>query len=153
MTGTLLFLMILHVTIFHVDEYYFHRRRTLCRKEVLSMFLDGVLFLPPLVIASFAPVTETWISIYTVLAILSCISVIKNEWFFLHDVSKKERVVHAALYVLHPILLYTFFISWVGQYLHNNFNFYLVQIFYMGFGVKTLTHQLIYWNYLRPDCK
>ena len=153
MTGTLLFLMILQVVIFHVDEYYFHRKRTLSRKEAVGMFIDGALYLPPIVIASFAPFSDFWKTVYIVFSILSCLSIIKNEMFYEHDVTKKERLVHSILYVLHPILLYTFYFSWKGNFFAHNLNFWMVQILYMGFGFKTLTHQLIYWNYLRPDCK
>lgn len=153
MTGTLLSLMILHVVVFHIDEYYFHRKRTLCRKEALAMFVDGALYLPPLIIASFAPVTEFWQKIYLLFAILSCLSIVKNEWFYADDIGRKERLTHSILYILHPVLLYTFYVSWIGNFFAHNLNFWMVQIMYVGFGVKTLTHQLIYWNYLRPDCK
>ena len=153
MSGTLLFLIILHVIIFHIDEYYFHRKRALCRKEVLGMFLDGALYLPPLVIASFAPYNDTWNVVFISFAVLSCISISKNEWFYKDDLSLKERWVHSVLYILHPILLYGFYHSWINNYFVHNLNFWMVQIMYLGFGVKTLTHQLIYWNYLRDDCQ
>ncbi|MCB0392744.1 MAG: hypothetical protein KDD58_15750 [Bdellovibrionales bacterium] len=152
MSNSLLFLIILHVIIFHIDEYYFHRKRVLCRKEVLGMFLDGALYLPPLIIASFTSHSPFWKTTFITFSILSCISISKNEWFYNSDLTRPERWVHSLLYILHPILLYSFYQSWVDNYFVQNLNFWMVQIIYLGFGVKTLTHQLIYWNYLRTDC-
>ena len=145
--------MVLHIIVFHVDEFYFHRKRKLCRNEVLGIFADGGFYLIPLIVAIFAPVTELWKTIYIIMATLSIISVIKNEWFYGEDITREERLVHAALYVLHPVLLFTFYHSWTENYFVHNLNFWIVQIVYLGFGTKTLIHQIIYWNYLRTDCQ
>ncbi|MCB0357568.1 MAG: hypothetical protein KDD40_11200 [Bdellovibrionales bacterium] len=152
MTTTLLFLISLQVVLFHIDEYYFHRKRTLCRKEVVSMFIDGALYLPPLVIACFAPFNDFWSWVFIVFSVLSCLSITKNEWFYNYDLNRPERIVHSFLYILHPILLYGFYYSWQQNYFAHNLNFWIIQIVYVGFGVRTLAHQLIYWNYLRTDC-
>lgn len=152
MTLTLLFLMILHVALLNVDEYYFHRKRQLCRLEVYSLLIDGALYLIPLGIAIFAPISDSWKLLYIAFATLSCLSVAKNEWFY-HHIEKKERTLHALLYLLHPILLYSFYLSWVENYFVHNLNFWIIQICYLGFGFKTLSYQIIYWNYVRTDCE
>ena len=78
------------------------------------------------------------------------ISVIKNQYFY-RDLDVKERVVHACLYVLHPIILFSFYESWQSNYFVNNMNFWLVQVLYVGVGFQTVCDLLIYWNYIHDQ--
>jgi hypothetical protein len=151
MTVTLLILIFLHIVLFHLDEYYFHRKRPLTRKEVISMFVDGLLFLPPLMLAIFTTFSEELKILYIVLASLSCLSIVKNECFMHSGICRKERLLHSLLYVLHPILLFSFYLSWERNYFVHNINFWIVQVVYLGAGLRTLAHQLIYWNYIREN--
>ncbi len=140
-------LMILHVCLISIDEHYFNKKRFHSKYEIWSILTDGVLFLIPILFATFVPFDEKWIILYKVLAGLSMISIIKNEFFY-KGLDKWERLTHACLYVLHPIILFNFYESWQNNYFQNNTNFWMFQLLYVGLGIKTLTYQIIYWNYI-----
>ncbi|MCB0413398.1 MAG: hypothetical protein KDD50_03635, partial [Bdellovibrionales bacterium] len=112
--------LILQLILFHLDEYYFHRKRGLSRPEIVSALMDGFFYLLPLAIAIFCSFTIFWQWIYIFLAILSCLSVVKNEWFYPVVMDRNEKLVHAGLYLLHPILLYTFYLSWDQDFFNNS---------------------------------
>ena len=142
--------MIIQMSLFHIDEYYFHRRRKVTRQEIISALVDGLFYVIPLCLATFAPVTIVWQITFIVFAVMSCISIAKNEFFY-PKLDRSERLVHSFLYLLHPVILYTFFISWQGDYFNANPNFWMFQLLYLGLGLRTLAHQLIYWNYIYTD--
>ncbi len=145
-----IFLMILHVLLINVDEHYFNRKRPHSKLEIWSIITDGLFFLIPISIATFIKFDPKWIFLYKALAALSMISIIKNEYFY-KGLDRWERLTHACLYVLHPIILFNFYESWQNNYFQNNSNFWMIQLLYVGLGVKTLTYQLIYWNYIHED--
>lgn len=142
--------MVVQIVLFHIDEYYFHRKRRVSRSETISALTDAVLYVIPLSIAVFMEHTPTWQGIYITMAIVSCISIAKNEFYY-QNLRRKERLVHSFLYVLHPVVLYTFYTSWQGDYFNQYPSFWIVQIIYLGVGVRSLVHQLIYWNYIYTD--
>ena len=72
-------LMILHVCLISIDEHYFNKKRFHSKYEIWSILTDGVLFLIPILFATFVPFDEKWIILYKVLAGLSMVSIIKNE--------------------------------------------------------------------------
>ncbi len=145
-------LMCLHVVLITLDEHYFNKNRDHSRFEVLSVITDGLLFLIPILFATFVPYSEKWEILYKTLAALSMISIIKNELFY-KGLDVKERLTHACLYVLHPIILFNFYESWQNNYFQTNTNFWMFQLLYVGLGIKTATYQVIYWNYIheRPS--
>lgn len=154
MVGFLLSMMVIQVILFNVDEYYFHRKRGLVKQEVISAIVDGALYLIPLLIAIFLPFNSLWQKLYIGFAMISCLSIAKNECFY-PSLTAPERVVHALLYILHPVMLYTFYISWEQNYFTTMINFWMIQIIYMALGAKTLTYQIIYWNYVhqKPEAE
>lgn len=147
MISFMLGLIIIHGALFMADEYLFHKKRGLSRAEINNSLIDGALFLVPLVIAIFFPFKELTKWIFLISAFLSCLSIAKNELFY-KDLCVRERLIHSLLYVLHPAILYTFYISWVGNYFHSYSNFWMVQLIYIFFGTKTLAYRIIYWNYI-----
>jgi hypothetical protein len=138
------------VVLFHLDEYYFHRKRRLTRGEIVSALIDGILYVIPLTVAIFAPFSDIWKAVFIGMSVISCLSIAKNEFFY-PKLERRERMVHSFLYVLHPVVLYTYYISWQGNYFSNYMNFWILQIIYLGLGVRTLAHQVIYWNYIYSD--
>ncbi|MEZ4872051.1 MAG: hypothetical protein R2827_07370 [Bdellovibrionales bacterium] len=150
MLVVLVILMITQLTLFHLDEYYFHRRRRVTRPEIVSALIDGLIYVLPLTMAIFLDLTPLTKGLYIALSVVSCISIAKNEFYY-PKLERQERLVHSFLYVLHPVMLYTFYLSWEGNYFTNFPNFWIVQIIYLGLGVRTLAHQLIYWNYVYTD--
>lgn len=146
----MLCLIIIHALLFAADEYLFHKKRGLKKDEIYNSLIDGALFLIPLVISIFFPFTNLTKIIFLTTAILSCISIVKNELFY-KDLCVRERLIHSFLYVLHPAILYSFYISWAGNYFHEFSNVWLVQLVYIFFGTKTLAYRIIYWNYIYED--
>lgn len=140
-------LMCLHVILITLDEHYFNKNREHSRFEVLSVITDGIFFLIPILFATFVPFNEKWVLLYKALAAISMISIIKNEFFY-KGLDVKERVTHACLYVLHPIILFNFYESWQNNFFQTNTNFWMFQLLYVGLGIKTATYQVIYWNYI-----
>jgi hypothetical protein len=148
----------LHAALYGVDEYIYHRKRGLCPVEFINALFDGILFLIPLVIAIFTSHSYWLDKIYIALAVLSIFSIIKNERFY-HELCVTERMIHAALYVLHPLILYAFYHSWKWNFFDKYYYFWLVQLLYVAFGTKTVTYHIIYWKFIRgtderpKDCK
>jgi hypothetical protein len=139
--------ILIHGALFMGDEYLFHKKRGLTRAEINNSLVDGALFLVPLVISIFFPFTIITKWIFLTTAFLSCISIVKNELFY-HELCVRERLIHSLLYVLHPIILYSFYISWSQNYFHDYPNFWMIQLIYIFFGTKTLAYRIIYWNYI-----
>ncbi len=131
----------------NIDEHYFNKNRLHSTKEIWSILVDAFLFLASISFATFVKYDLDAVIIYKTLAGLSMISIIKNEFFFDH-LCKGERLVHASLYVLHPIILFNFYESWRLNYFQTNTYFWMIQLLYVGLGIKTLSYQMIYWNYI-----
>ena len=143
----LIALIILHAVLLNLDEHYFNRKRSHSKYEVASVITDGILLLLPMLLAMFVTYHEKWVFLFKTLGAISMISVVKNEYFY-RNLEVQERLVHACLYVLHPIILFSFYESWQNNYFVNNTNFWIVQLLYVGVGFKTVSYQLIYWNYI-----
>jgi hypothetical protein len=142
--------MSLHIILVQIDEHFFNKKRSHSRFEIISVVSDGFLFLLPQLLAIFVTYDEKWDLIYKCLGALSMISIVKNEWFY-NDLDKMERLTHACLYVLHPIILFTFFESWQNNYFDTQTNFWMFQLIYVGVGFKTISYQIIYWNYIHES--
>lgn len=142
-----IFLMILHVVLHNIDEHVFNKRRSHSRAEIWSMISDAILFIIPLLMATFITYRPDLEIVYKTVAGASMISIVKNELFY-KNLEVKERLVHACLYVLHPILLFNFYESWQNNYFQEHPEFWMVQLFYVGMGFKSISYQLIYWNYI-----
>ena len=138
---------ITHGLLYFYDEYILHKRRGLSQIEINNGIFDALLFLPTVGITIFCPFTETLKWVYLSLAFLSCVSIIKNELFY-PPLEKRERVAHAGLYVLHPLILYAFYISWERNFFTTNISYWMLQLGYFGLGSKALTYHIIYWNYI-----
>jgi len=145
-----IFLIIIHVVLMNIDEHYFNKNRLHSTKEIWSILIDAFLFLASISFATFVKYDLDNVIIYKSLAGLSMISIIKNEFFF-DNLCKGERLVHAALYVLHPIILFNFYESWRLNYFQTNTYFWMIQLLYVGLGIKTLSYQMIYWNYINEQ--
>ncbi|MCF8059633.1 MAG: hypothetical protein K9K67_10070 [Bacteriovoracaceae bacterium] len=142
-----IFLMVIHVILITLDEHYFNKNRPHSRYEIWSILSDGLLFMVPILFATFVKYDPKWVFLYKSLAAVSMISIIKNELIY-GPLCKWERLTHACLYVLHPIILFNFYESWQNNYFQTNTNFWMFQLLYVGLGIKTVTYQVIYWNYI-----
>ena len=138
---------ILHAILFYIDEYILNKRRGLTQIEINSALLDGVIYLNLVAMTIFAPFNETTKIIYITLSFLSCLSIIKNEWIYPH-LERDERIVHAGLYVLHPLILYAFYSSWEKDFFNTEMTYWMLQLCYLILGFKAISYHVIYWNYI-----
>jgi len=127
-----------------VDEWWFHRRRGLPRWERVGHPLDTlslVLCLAWLLVSR--PSDSTALGVYVGLSIVSTLFVTKDEWVHASACSPGEQWLHAVLFVLHPIVLAAFAVTWwagrdellVGQL--------VVTVAFLGY-------QVVYWNVYVP---
>jgi len=88
-----------------VDEFRFHRKRTVPRWEWLGHGVDTALFLVclacPLLLA---PVASN-LRLCAALAVLSCLVITKDEFIHQRLCSGGEHWLHALLFLLHPVVL------------------------------------------------
>ena len=146
------FTTVVHALLFTYDEYVLNKKRDLSQKEINSALIDGVLYLSIVALTIFTTFTNTLGGIYIFLSALSCLSIIKNEFIY-PKLEKTERVIHAALYVLHPLILFAFYTSWKMNFFATNLTYWMLQLGYLVLGFKAITYHVIYWNYIHPKKK
>ena len=126
-----------------IDEFVFHRLRGLPRWERLGHPLDTLSVLLCLVTTLNFPVHQPWTGIYFGLAILSCLCVTKDEWIHASLSKPFEQWLHALLFLLHPILLWTTYMLWRNPEGHVFLKIEtLLAALFMGW-------QILYWNVFR----
>jgi hypothetical protein len=102
----LLVLTAMQGLIMAVDEFFFHRQRGLPTFERWGHVADTSLFLLALLVPALTVPGTGWLTLYTFLAIASCLFITKDEWIHASACSGAEQWCHAMLFVLHgPILL------------------------------------------------
>lgn len=138
---------IIHGILFGYDEYVLNRKRSPSQKEINNALVDGVLYLSVVSMTIFFSYTPTLGKIYIGFGLLSCLSIIKNEYFY-ENIPEPERLVHSALYVLHPLILYAFYSSWKMNFFSNNLTYWMLQLCYFVLGLKAVSFHIIYWNYI-----
>lgn len=145
------FTTITHALLFAYDEYVLNRKRAnISQMQINSQSLDGVFYLAIVAMTLFTRYTEILGNVYIALSILSCISIIKNEYFY-ENLPRLERLVHAGLYVLHPLILYAFYSSWKLDFFTTNMTYWMIQLGYFALGFKTISFHIIYWNYIHDN--
>jgi 2-polyprenyl-6-hydroxyphenyl methylase/3-demethylubiquinone-9 3-methyltransferase len=97
-----------------VDEFGFHRRRTLPRWEWLGHALDTSVFLACLACPLLLPPVSAHFRIFGVLAVVSCVLITKDEFIHQRLCSGGEHWVHAVLFILHPIVLIATAVLWMS---------------------------------------
>jgi len=142
-----------------VDEFYFHRQRTLPRWERLGHPMDTLTVLLCWSIVWFAPPSASFVTIYVGLSLFSCLFVTKDEWVHKEFCRAGEQWLHALLFVLHPLLMISAGLLWPAIHAENTAARSFGWIHYEGFegtffAVNILLtlifglYQLIYWNFL-----
>lgn len=130
-----------------VDEIWFHRRREVPRWERIGHPLDTLTLVVCLAWLITMPARDTGaLGVYVGLAIFSTLFVTKDEWVHAKLCSAGEQWLHAILFVLHPIVLAAFALTWwsgrdellVGQLIVT---------------VTFLAYQVIYWNVIEPRAR
>jgi 2-polyprenyl-6-hydroxyphenyl methylase/3-demethylubiquinone-9 3-methyltransferase len=116
MNGTLLWLLpfALQGLAMGVDEFGFHRRRTVSRWEWLGHLLDTLVFLGCLACPLLVPPGPPQLRLYAALAAGSCLLITKDELVHRRLCSGGEQWLHAVLFILHPVVLIATACLWLG---------------------------------------
>lgn len=127
------------------DEFFFHRKRGLPRWEVLGHPLDTATVIACLLFLAFVERTPTTEKIYYALAIASCICVTKDEWVHRKYCTAEEMWLHAILFMMHPLVLFTAFNEWED----SRASFLAVA----GGVTVFFLYQIVYWNFIEARAR
>lgn len=141
------------------DEGWFHLRRGLPRWERIGHPIDTLTVLLCFAFVLWVPYSKQALFPYCLLAIFSCIMVTKDEFVHKEHCPASENWLHAILFILHPITLFTagmiwpiaqgtdplpWLSSWSG---HGEF----FSMFLKGQASLMacfMLYQIIYWNFV-----
>jgi hypothetical protein len=101
-----------------VDELWFHRRRGLPRWERIGHPLDTGTVLICLSVPWLVPLGPPSLWTYAGLSALSCFFVTKDEPVHARLCPPGEHWLHAALFVLHPVVLGVVLLLWSAREAH-----------------------------------
>lgn len=96
---------LIHSAMMLVDEIWYHRRRGLPAWERWGHPLDTLTVLVCYGMALALPHGPGSLALFAGAALFSCLFVTKDEWIHAQRCSGGEMWLHAALFVMHPILL------------------------------------------------
>ncbi len=128
-----------------IDEFVFHRERGLPRWERWGHPVDTLSVLLCLSLALFLPAQQPWVGIYSALAIVSCLSVTKDEWIHAALCKPAEQWLHAVLFLLHPALFWAIYSLW-----QDGSRLVLLKVEFLLAGAFML-YQIVYWNFWRNE--
>jgi hypothetical protein len=142
-----------------IDEAWFHRRRGLPRWERWGHPLDTFTVLACYALALALPPARNALILYVSAAAFSSVFVTKDEWIHSRHCTGGEMWLHAALFVLHPVLLGLAGAWRFAPLLAGHGNLYdtspdasgrgFFGYFLMGQAALAflfLAYQLLYWN-------
>ena len=131
--------ILLQAALMAVDELVFHRRRGLPRWERIGHPIDTASVLGCFLIALAFEPTRGALIVYAALAALSCLLVTKDEFVHAGRCAPAEHWLHAALFVLHPLLLLAGAVLWLDG---ERAILVAQSLAILAFGV----YQTTYWN-------
>ena len=142
MLGILLLPAALQGLAMFVDEFVFHRKRGLPRWERLGHPLDTLTTALCYCWLVFAPASRPHaLGIYVALCAFSCLFITKDEFVHARLCEPLETWLHAILFVLHPIVFFSFGVLW-----HSGAHAW-VSMGALGSTLGLLSYQLLYWNW------
>jgi 2-polyprenyl-6-hydroxyphenyl methylase/3-demethylubiquinone-9 3-methyltransferase len=124
-----------------IDEFYYHEKRGLGLWERVGHPLDTLTVLLPVGFALLNdPSQNPNPMIYISLAVFSCLFVTKDEWVHTRECGAGENALHALLFILHPVILWSGFQLWLQPNLKQTLLLQFAIIF--SFGL----YQLLRWR-------
>ncbi|MFI5346469.1 MAG: bifunctional 2-polyprenyl-6-hydroxyphenol methylase/3-demethylubiquinol 3-O-methyltransferase UbiG [Elusimicrobiota bacterium] len=90
-----------------LDEGIFHRVRRLGEWESWGHAVDSAFFAMTLALPAYFIPAQALIYLYVVAAVFSTLLVMKDEWIHARECGGAEQWVHAALFALHPCVLFS----------------------------------------------
>lgn len=125
------------------DEFVFHRKRGLPRWERIGHPIDTISVIACLLFLAFVDRTPTTEVIYYIMAGFSCLLVTKDEWIHRKLCSAEEMWLHAILFLMHPLVLFTGMAEW-----EDNRPLFLA----VAGGIFVfLIYQVVYWNFVEAQ--
>ena len=142
------------------DEGYFHVRRGLPRWERIGHPVDTASVIACMACVLFLPFSKIALSIYCLLAAISCLLVTKDEFVHKEHCPASEQWLHALLFTLHPIsLAMAGFMwpivqgievaPWIERWIAPQEIARLFLQIQMGVMLLFCTYQIVYWNFVR----
>lgn len=122
-----------------LDEFIFHHKRGLPKWERIGHPMDTMTVIVCLMFLALMPRTPATETAYYVMAITSCIFVTKDEWVHRKFCTAEEMWLHAILFMMHPLLLFTAMNEW------ENIRGMLMAV--SGGIFCFFLYQVLYWNY------
>ena len=104
--------LLIQAVLMMFDEFYFHRRRGLPNWEIIGHPLDTLTVIVPLIFAYNTSFSDDKALLYVALSMFSCIFVVKDELIHKNICSKGEMILHALLYIFHPLVFMSIFMFW-----------------------------------------
>ncbi len=120
-----------------IDEFIFHRKRTLPKWERWGHPLDTFFMILPISFLVLSRPANFFL--YAAFAVFSCLFVTKDEWVHSKYCKGPENWIHSLLFLIHPLVFMT---AWTAHFEspHLLRLFLPVPIFFMFY-------QIYYWNF------
>lgn len=145
-----------------VDEGYFHYKRGLPKWERIGHPIDTLTTLICLSIIVFGSFSKENLIIYIIFSIFSCLMITKDEFIHKEHCPGSENLLHAFLFILHPITLIAAALIWPvmnGIEVPPAITFWLdnviaIKLFiYLQYSLMFLffVYQILFWNFLWKD--
>jgi hypothetical protein len=96
---------LLQALLMAADEFRFHRKRGLPKWERIGHPLDTLTVVLCLSWILHTEPDDRSVAVFVFLAVLSCVFITKDEHVHLRRCSAAEQWIHAALFILHPLVL------------------------------------------------
>lgn len=95
-----------------VDEWVFHRMRTLGDWERIGHPLDTLFVVIPLSVAIFIEFSELYLLLFSILSLFSCVLVLKDEHIHYRQCTWHEQLVHSIMFQCHPLVFVSMGFAW-----------------------------------------
>ena len=136
----------LQILIIMIDEFYFHRKRSLPLWERLGHPIDTSTVILCVGMTIFFPLTSSSSQIYLVLAVISCVMVTKDEFVHHAHCCQKEQWLHALLFIIHPVSLWVYYQFWLHDMVDS------LRFIFVSLCLFSL-YQYFYWNIFNSNKK
>lgn len=118
-----------------IDEFKFHHKRGLGSWERIGHPIDTLFFLLPFIFTLFFSSN----AVFVILCIFSSLLVTKDEFIHIKECDGFENLLHALLFIIHPVALYGLWLAW-----KNGIN--TIIYFQISIILVFMTYQFVYWN-------
>jgi hypothetical protein len=133
------------------DEFYFHRKRGLGKWEAIGHPLDTLTVIAPFFYACTHDFNDISASSYVLMAIFSCIFIVKDEFIHKEICSRAEMILHALLFIVHPLVFLSIFLFWqngMGVITGISIPWKTLILGQLSLSIAFLFYQVSYWSFV-----